>query len=243
MRVPNRTRPSLPSTSVAFFVLLAACVFAAVPAAAQIHSYTITGTVDGANLDTGSYLPPAVPPFAGGGTFTLTFDLDDSTPLTFGGATFADYSGAITNLDFTASTGEFIDSPMTGVFETTGGGGDAWFTTSGDIFQPGFATNIPDLMLDDGSGSFDTFFFEIGGLDLLMSDSLGMLYLLSPPELIAPDATTTDLQVLEINWGSFFEDTATLPLTIQTISVPEPSGGTLFAVGCLALVSAASRRR
>jgi len=218
------------------------CLGGPSPAYAAIETYTITGVVDGANLDTGSYLAPATPPFAGGATFTLVFDLDDATPLGFGSGSFSSYDGAISDFSFTASTGEFMDSPNSSVFEFEDGGAHAWSAVSGDIFQAGFSTNIPDLSLDDGTGSFDTFFLEVGGFELLMQDSLGMLFTMMPPELVVADTTNTDSQTLTLRWGSFFEDTASLPLTIQSITVPEPSSVTLITAGSLFLLWADRRR-
>ncbi len=207
---------------------LAACLLLAfAPASAQaLTSYSALGTITVA--DAGA-------PFSVGDTFTLTFDVDTSGSLEGTGTGSAAYD-ALRNFSLSFSNGLFFFVSSGSVFEARTPGSDVWNLFM-DTGAPGTFSDIP-AVLDPPVGGADHFFRSVA---LVLEDLDSDLYTGIPPELIAPDPTDAEVQLLSLVWTALNAPSVVVEGELDSIVriVPEPSHLVLLS---LAVLGARARR-
>lgn len=256
---PNKTCLTTLRRSIAAGLLtFAGTVTATSAGAANITSYTLSGTFYNESIyDAGGnpYIPTSnnviIDPYddiVSGTDFTLTFNLDNTTPGAPLGSNGSQFLSAVSNLELTFDSGIYIGWNNYGMNDdvlafNNAGSNDQW-----SIFStPYNSTDIDYLSVYDIDNSDYPELLTLDFLELSLLDMDEALYSTSPPELIAFNGTEFEVAELNLTWlgdNGVYDYAVFGEVTSITVSaVPLPGALWLFGSGLLAFVGISARAR
>lgn len=212
---------------------------------ADLHTYEITGSIDGTTVSDqfgGSYFASGSLPFGTSVPYTLTFILDDAAPLSLSGSGFSLFDTAIGGLSLEIDGQP--DSVVAATSTLTATTSAFFHTWAPGAFQgsPGYSASIPSFEVEDGENPPVTVDFI--GFEAVLFDSATALYAADPPELVVADLADATQTLMLLSWQDPGGNIRMgMSGTIDSITVPEPGSALLLACGAFALAGVGRMRR
>ena len=249
---------TLHRTIVAGLLTIAGTVITTSAGAANITSYTISGTfynesIYDAGGDPYTYTSDNViidphDDIVSGTDFTLTFDLDDTIPGAPLGSNGSQFLSAASNLELTFNSGAYIGWDNYGTTDdviavNNAGSNDQW-----SIFStPYYSTDIDYLNVYDIDNGTYPESLTLDSLEFSLLDTDEALYSTSPPELVAFNGTEFEITEVNLTWlgdSGVYDYIVFGEVNSITVSaVPLPGALWLFGSGLFAFISMAARSR